>query len=453
MGISKGLLLGSAAAMLMATGSAFAADLPSRKAAPVAYVKICDVYGRGFYYIPGTNTCLRVGGRVRVEYRYRHQLDTYKNTALGVGSGPYSARTYDTIGWKARAYVNMDARTQTAWGTVQAVFSISLRSRSGLVNAGANNGPGSDNTASPQVYAAFIRFAGFTFGRAPHTFSSGPGFLFYTTNYSGGGAIGVMQFTYTAVLGGGLSASVSLQDKNQFGNQDAAFVTSAKAPSRLPNLVLTVRIDQGWGHLRASAAIGQNHNATNGATGGTYNVTGWAVGADARIRLPAISRGSSLWLSAAYSDGLLDYATGGNIANGSIAKDGRVTGGWMQYNANVYHDGTSSHTWNAWRAMIAYSHRWSPTLRSNFAWSYMAINAPAALRAAAVVPNSRSWQAAAQLIWSPTRGFDIGLEVFYNQVNYNFGTGSGALSNATSAAGIDTSPSDWGAVVRVQKTW
>ena len=59
MGLTKGLLLGSAAAVAMATGSAFAADLPSRKAAPVAYVKICDVYGRGFYYIPGTNTCLK----------------------------------------------------------------------------------------------------------------------------------------------------------------------------------------------------------------------------------------------------------------------------------------------------------------------------------------------------------------------------------------------------------
>jgi hypothetical protein len=71
MGLFKGLVLGSAAAVTMAAGSAFAADLPSRKAAPVAYVKICDVYGRGFYYIPGTNTCLKVGGRVRVEYGWR----------------------------------------------------------------------------------------------------------------------------------------------------------------------------------------------------------------------------------------------------------------------------------------------------------------------------------------------------------------------------------------------
>ena len=88
MGISKGLLLGSAAAMLMATGSAFATDLPSRKAAPVAYVKICDVYGRGFYYIPGTNTCLRVGGRVRVEYGWRQAQNTLRVTNVGTAAGP-----------------------------------------------------------------------------------------------------------------------------------------------------------------------------------------------------------------------------------------------------------------------------------------------------------------------------------------------------------------------------
>ena len=65
MGLYKQLLLGSAA-VLTAAASAQAADLPSRKAAPVEYVRICDVYGAGFFYIPGTNTCLRVGGYVRV---------------------------------------------------------------------------------------------------------------------------------------------------------------------------------------------------------------------------------------------------------------------------------------------------------------------------------------------------------------------------------------------------
>ena len=93
----------------------------------------------------------------------------------------HSARQ-DTLGWKARAYVNMDARTQTAWGTVQTVFSVAIRSRSGIWNAGGGFNPGGNNTASPQVYAAYIRFAGFTFGRAPWVMAAGPGFLFYHSN-------------------------------------------------------------------------------------------------------------------------------------------------------------------------------------------------------------------------------------------------------------------------------
>ena len=47
----KSLLLGTAAG-LVAVAGAQAADMPV-KAAPVQYVKICSLYGDGFYYIPG----------------------------------------------------------------------------------------------------------------------------------------------------------------------------------------------------------------------------------------------------------------------------------------------------------------------------------------------------------------------------------------------------------------
>src|SRR2546423_13202869 len=62
----KTLLLGTAAG-LVAVAGAQAADMPV-KAAPVQYVKICSLYGDGFYYIPGTDICLKVGGYVRGEY-------------------------------------------------------------------------------------------------------------------------------------------------------------------------------------------------------------------------------------------------------------------------------------------------------------------------------------------------------------------------------------------------
>ena len=72
MKLVKSLLLGSAAGIAAVAG-AQAADLPSRKAAPVEYVRVCSAYGAGFFFIPGTDTCLRVGGRVRAGARTARQ--------------------------------------------------------------------------------------------------------------------------------------------------------------------------------------------------------------------------------------------------------------------------------------------------------------------------------------------------------------------------------------------
>ena len=72
----KSLLLGTAAG-LVAVAGAQAADLPV-KAKPVEYVKICSVYGEGFFYIPGTDTCIKLGGYVR------------QNFVFGQGSGSFS---------------------------------------------------------------------------------------------------------------------------------------------------------------------------------------------------------------------------------------------------------------------------------------------------------------------------------------------------------------------------
>ena len=67
MKLVKSLLLGSAAG-LVAVAGAQAADLPTRKAAPVDYVRICNVYGPGFFYIPGTDTCIKLGGKAEFDH-------------------------------------------------------------------------------------------------------------------------------------------------------------------------------------------------------------------------------------------------------------------------------------------------------------------------------------------------------------------------------------------------
>ncbi len=61
----KSLILGSAAGLIAMSG-AQAADLPV-KAKAVEYVRICSLYGAGFFYIPGTDTCIKLGGYLRVD--------------------------------------------------------------------------------------------------------------------------------------------------------------------------------------------------------------------------------------------------------------------------------------------------------------------------------------------------------------------------------------------------
>ena len=71
----KSLLFGSAAAVIVASG-AQAADAIVAEPEPMEYVKVCDTYGSSFFYIPGTETCLRIGGEVRTQYRLELTLQT-----------------------------------------------------------------------------------------------------------------------------------------------------------------------------------------------------------------------------------------------------------------------------------------------------------------------------------------------------------------------------------------
>src|SRR6516162_11560032 len=84
----KSLLLGSAAGLIAVTAGQ-AADLPV-KAKPVEYVKVCSLYGAGFFYIPGTDTCVKIGGYLRADHFYglANQSGFFFGTAGGNANFP-----------------------------------------------------------------------------------------------------------------------------------------------------------------------------------------------------------------------------------------------------------------------------------------------------------------------------------------------------------------------------
>src|SRR5687767_15623275 len=108
----KSLLLGTAAG-LVAVAGAQAADMPV-KAAPVQYVKICTLYGDGFYYIPGTDTCIRFSGYVRADYGYNVTGARRPQYARDEGAKDRTVNAYST---RHRGSFSTDSRTQTAYGT------------------------------------------------------------------------------------------------------------------------------------------------------------------------------------------------------------------------------------------------------------------------------------------------------------------------------------------------
>src|SRR6516165_3318819 len=110
----KSLLLGSAAALAV-MGGAQAADLPV-KAKPVEYVKICSLYGAGFYYIPGTDTCLKFGGYLRVDLLVNTNTDDTGNVFTQGGAKNRFTNAYL---WRSREDFNIDTRTQTEYGVLR----------------------------------------------------------------------------------------------------------------------------------------------------------------------------------------------------------------------------------------------------------------------------------------------------------------------------------------------
>src|SRR6516225_7211256 len=128
MNIAKGLLLGTAAS-LVAVAGARAADLPV-KAKPVEYVRVCGLYGAGFFYIPGTDTCIKLGGAVRVQAEFNAGAG---GVPVGIGNSTEAnqgeltrAATNDT-NFRTRIYFSVDARQQTEYGTLRSYYRFGVQ--------------------------------------------------------------------------------------------------------------------------------------------------------------------------------------------------------------------------------------------------------------------------------------------------------------------------------------
>ncbi len=75
----KSLLLGSAAALAAVSGAQAADAIVAAAPEPMEYVRVCDAFGTGYFYIPGTETCLKVGGTVRYQVNWGGAANTWSH--------------------------------------------------------------------------------------------------------------------------------------------------------------------------------------------------------------------------------------------------------------------------------------------------------------------------------------------------------------------------------------
>ncbi|WP_313618669.1 porin [Agrobacterium sp.] len=103
----KSLLIGSAAALAAVSGAQAADAIVAAEPEPLEYVRVCDAFGAGYFYIPGTETCLRIGGEVRFTVGFGEDVG-------GPAPGGFSSDWYSAT----RGRVFFDTKTDSELGTI-----------------------------------------------------------------------------------------------------------------------------------------------------------------------------------------------------------------------------------------------------------------------------------------------------------------------------------------------
>ncbi|UVK44544.1 porin [Mesorhizobium sp. AR07] len=290
----KSLLLGSAAALIAVSGARAADAVVVAEPEPAEYVKICDVYGAGYFYIPGTETCLRIGGYIRYD--------------IGLGDvGSFDgARSFDARSGKDQATWYKNARfTLKTWTGQETELGTLKTYTETRFNFGNHNAYGADTGAdignpagnkSVSLNFAWIQLGGLRVGKDESAFNT---FIGYAGNVIqdtivpyGNFDTNVVQYYFDA--GNGFSAVASLEEGSG---------VTGTIDSYVPHVVGGLKYTQGWGAVTGVAAYDANYDEFAGKIRVDFNVTSqlslFAMGGygtnsrlnDSTNAIPAFGRG------------------------------------------------------------------------------------------------------------------------------------------------------------------
>ena len=386
----KRILLGAAGGIL-AVPAAFAADLPVAPE-PIDYVRVCDAFGAGFYYIPGTDTCISVRGRVRAEYRIGE-------SELAQNYGAHW-RDMNSSQFRSRGYIYMDSRTNTEFGLLRAYNEIWITyDSSGLFGF---NGDGGGSSLS--LWNSFVQFGGFTFGRTQSFYD----FVSYPTWAS----VFTPQLSdqrqnlaaYTFAFGNGFSTSLSVESADDRRSDIDGW---GYGGTKYPDLVANLRIDQGWGSAQLMGAVHQVWPAYNSTGTTPDSEIGWAVGGGVKVNLP-FAAGATVNLQGAYTKGAYAYATSSSTGPGNAFG---YSGGNGGYDAVLDASGDLELS-EAWTVSGGFGFAVSPSLTLALAGGYLDYS-----NDANPVNDFKNYDAQGQIVWSPVEGLIMGPAVEYRYVD------------------------------------
>jgi hypothetical protein len=491
-------LLGSAAGLVAVTAGR-AAELPV-KAEPVQYVKICSLYGAGFYYMPGTDICLKIGGWVRAEATW----GINGNSISGIFGADYNGRSTNNVWTRERGYITADAREQTAYGVAR-----------GYIAVGINSSDSGNEAPSAQFSSnrAYVQWAGFTAGLAVSFFDFYPAaaLLYRAGNMPQGdtGDGGWWVWAYTAPLGGGVSATLSAEDRRTsqilalsgaggtVGGPAAPGTNGALlfAPSNAgagyggwqnPDYIGNLRMDQAWGSAQVMAAAHQLNPTYYGATpitGHPGDGWGFVLGSGIRINAPFVATGDFFVTQVNYTQGATKYLwnppsnVGESVTVG--ATEGFGVGSDCVFGGTIAAgNATGCLMTTAWEVLGAYEHYWTPQWHESFVGAYLAesygsgvgsANSMLCVAEGAGVPGTAGstaaalagcnnnwslWGVGSRLQWDVTKSFYVGAEVIYEQLTsaqLPGGLLTAPLTLANSGATSVANQSNWQFTIRMHK--
>ncbi|CAN7204341.1 porin [Mesorhizobium caraganae] len=263
----KSLLLGSAAALVAVSGARAADAVVVAEPEPAEYVKICDVYGAGYFYIPGTETCLRIGGYVRYDIGGGDagSLD-------GVNHVPdhQDDDTHSTYYKNARFTLKTWTGQETELGILKTYtetrFNFGNSSGDYLNQAASNANDWQGRNKSLSLRYAWIQLGGLRVGKDDTAFDTFIGYagsvIQDTLVPYGGQESNVVQYYFDA--GNGFSAVVSLEEgAGAVGTID----------SYVPHVVGGLKYKADWGAVTGVVAYDSNYEEVAGKVRFDVNVS------------------------------------------------------------------------------------------------------------------------------------------------------------------------------------